>query len=114
MPSGCMATKRRVEISFRPFIKPRWRLESYISWLRNLALVSRLRLFEDQQLQTPESTPTQWLSAWHSELDWLHAVHKTRYSNGMQFMSSSCVNLLALNRSTDSKRESACSPKRIY
>jgi hypothetical protein len=31
----------------------------------------------------PADERTVWLCAWHSELEWLRAVHKTRYSNGI-------------------------------
>ena len=42
-----------------------------------------LRIWEDPNLAIPESERAAWLGAWHTELDWLHAVHKTRYSNGI-------------------------------
>ncbi len=42
-----------------------------------------LRLWEDQALGVPESEREAWLSRWHSELDWLHAVHRTGYSDGI-------------------------------
>ncbi len=42
-----------------------------------------LRLFEDRNLAVPEEHRAAWLNAWHTELEWLHAVHKTRYSNGI-------------------------------
>ena len=31
----------------------------------------------------PEDERPAWLNSWHSELEWLHAIHKTRYSNGI-------------------------------
>ena len=42
-----------------------------------------LRIFEDKDLAIPDDQRAQWLSGWHSELDWLRAVHKTRYSDGI-------------------------------
>ncbi len=42
-----------------------------------------LRLFEDPNLDVPASERAQWLNSWHSELDWMRAVHKTEYSNGI-------------------------------
>jgi hypothetical protein len=42
-----------------------------------------LRVFEDGNLAIPEAARRTWLAAWHSDLDWLRAVHKTRYSNGI-------------------------------
>jgi hypothetical protein len=42
-----------------------------------------LRLFEDENLAIPKSDRAAWFSAWHSELDWLHATHQAAYSNGI-------------------------------
>ena len=42
-----------------------------------------LRLFEDPELAAPVTERTAWLSAWHSERDWLRTVHKATYSNGI-------------------------------
>jgi len=42
-----------------------------------------LRLFEDPDLAVPEAGRRDWLTSWHAELDWLRAVHRTKYSNGM-------------------------------
>lgn len=42
-----------------------------------------LGLYEDPELQAPPQDRVRWLGEWHSELDWLHAVHKTRYANGI-------------------------------
>ena len=46
-----------------------------------------LELFEDPNLKIPsgdrESHREEWLSQWHNERDWLEAVHRTRYSNGI-------------------------------
>jgi len=42
-----------------------------------------LRLWEDPDLAVPTEERAAWLSAWHTELEWLHAVHKTRYSDGI-------------------------------
>ncbi len=43
-----------------------------------------LALFEDPQLHVPAgATKEVWLSQWHSEQEWLRAVHQTRYSNGV-------------------------------
>jgi len=41
-----------------------------------------LELFEDPQLKISGDREA-WLSQWHSERDWLNAVHRTRYSNGI-------------------------------
>ena len=55
-----------------------------------------LRLFEDPELAATENERSAWLNSWHSELDWLHAVHKTKYSDGIlalheQFLREACA-----------------------
>lgn len=43
-----------------------------------------LALFEDPELCIPSGiSKDQWLSAWHTEKEWLDATHKTHYSNGV-------------------------------
>jgi hypothetical protein len=43
-----------------------------------------LQFFEDEHLEVPPGQDRQaWLSQWHTDLEWLHALHKTRYSNGL-------------------------------
>ena len=42
-----------------------------------------LHLFEDENLAVPPSDRESWLNAWHSELDWFRATHRTAYSNGI-------------------------------
>jgi hypothetical protein len=42
-----------------------------------------LRMLEDKNLAVPEDERLDWLSRWHSEVEWFHAVHKTGYSNGI-------------------------------
>lgn len=45
-----------------------------------------LQMFEDPMLNVPgdgEGDRAAWLSEWHSDREWLNAVHKTRYSNGV-------------------------------
>jgi hypothetical protein len=42
-----------------------------------------LRIFEDARLETSGVDRTVWLSAWHTDLEWLRALHKTQYSNGL-------------------------------
>ncbi len=42
-----------------------------------------LRLFEDMDLAIPPSGRASWLSQWHTESEWLHATHKTLYSNAI-------------------------------
>ena len=42
-----------------------------------------LRIFEDPNLAVPDDQRSGWLDSWHSEVEWLLAIHKTRYSNGI-------------------------------
>ena len=42
-----------------------------------------LRIWEDPDFRVPHDERSAWLSAWHSEVEWLHAVHKTKYSDGI-------------------------------
>jgi hypothetical protein len=42
-----------------------------------------LEMFEDPHLGIPPGDREHWLGQWHSEHDWLNAVHRTRYSNGI-------------------------------
>lgn len=42
-----------------------------------------LHIFEDSQFGVPESERATWLDGWHSDLEWLQALHKTEYSNGL-------------------------------
>lgn len=42
-----------------------------------------LQIWEDPNFAIPAGQRAEWLEEWHSELDWLHAVHRTEYSNGI-------------------------------
>lgn len=50
-----------------------------IEWQSDLPL----KIFEDPELTVPGSDRTSWLGQWHTDLEWLHALHRTRYSNGL-------------------------------
>ncbi len=42
------------------------------------------RLYEDPQLKLPEGAArSQWLNEWHSEREWMEAIHRCQYSNGV-------------------------------
>jgi len=41
-----------------------------------------LRILEDPRLDVPLAGRVAWLSEWHTDLEWLRALHKTQYSNG--------------------------------
>jgi hypothetical protein len=52
-----------------------------LSWRSGLPL----QILEDPNLAIPAGAagPEAWLSQWHTDLEWLNALHKTRYSNGL-------------------------------
>ncbi len=50
-----------------------------ISWQAGLPL----QIFEDSKLVFPGTDRTVWLSQWHTDSEWLAALHKTQYSNGL-------------------------------
>jgi hypothetical protein len=50
-----------------------------IDWRAGLPL----HIWEDPKLNVPEKDRAAWLSSWHSDVEWLRAVHRTHYSNGV-------------------------------
>jgi hypothetical protein len=42
-----------------------------------------LKIWEDKQFAVPAEARSLWLDEWHTELEWLRAVHETHYSNGL-------------------------------
>lgn len=50
-----------------------------ISWQAGLPL----RIFEDPNLNIPSGDRSTWLSNWHTDTEWLEALHRTNYSNGI-------------------------------
>jgi len=50
-----------------------------ISWQAGLPL----QIFEDPNLIVPGADRTAWLSQWHTDTEWLQALHKTHYSNAL-------------------------------
>lgn len=42
-----------------------------------------LEIFEDNQLSIPRPDRASWLSEWHTDHEWLKALHRTKYSNGL-------------------------------
>ena len=49
-----------------------------IEWQNGLPL----EMFEDPKLVVPGGDRAAWLSEWHTDVEWLQAIHKTHYSNG--------------------------------
>jgi len=52
---------------------------SLLPWQAGLPL----KLFEDPKLVIPATDRAAWLSEWHTDLEWLRAVHRTQYSNAV-------------------------------
>lgn len=50
-----------------------------IDWRADLPL----RMFEDARLDTNGADRIAWLNNWHTDVDWLRALHKTQYSNAL-------------------------------
>jgi hypothetical protein len=50
-----------------------------ISWQAGLPL----QIFEDPNFRITAADKTAWLSEWHTDSEWLEALHKTHYSNGL-------------------------------
>jgi hypothetical protein len=50
-----------------------------IAWQPGLPL----RILDDPRLDLATTDRIFWLNDWHTDLEWLHAVHKTQYSNGL-------------------------------
>jgi len=42
-----------------------------------------LKILEDARLDIGNADRAVWLSQWHTDLEWLRALHKTQYSNGL-------------------------------
>ncbi len=49
-----------------------------IDWQTGLPL----QMFEDPKLVVPDANRAAWLNQWHTDVEWLAALHQTRYSNG--------------------------------
>ncbi len=48
-------------------------------WRANLPL----KIWEDARLNVPAGARNSWLEDWHTDLEWLRALHKTEYSNAL-------------------------------
>jgi hypothetical protein len=49
-----------------------------IDWQAGLPL----QMFEDPKLAAPDANRAAWLNQWHTDVEWLEALHQTKYSNG--------------------------------
>jgi hypothetical protein len=68
LPVSNLAQDENGRLTFQP-----------ISWQAGLPL----RIFEDSNLNIPAADRTAWLSRWHTDREWLDALHRTEYSNGL-------------------------------
>jgi hypothetical protein len=51
--------------------------------IENAAAGFPLKIYEDPEFAIPAADRSAWLAQWHSEVDWLHATHKGKYSNAV-------------------------------
>jgi hypothetical protein len=72
-------------IAVRPVAHLHQDEEGKVAWSeQSWAPAFPLHLFEDSELQLPDGTDrSTWLSAWHTEHEWMHAVHRCEYSNAV-------------------------------
>jgi Type I phosphodiesterase / nucleotide pyrophosphatase len=72
-------------IAIRPVARLQEDEKGNLSWsAQSWAPGFPLRLFEDPALQLPGGADrAAWLSAWHTEREWMHAVHRCEYSNAV-------------------------------
>src|SRR5205085_11695047 len=68
VPIGNLAQDANGRLTFRQ-----------ISWQAGLPL----QIFEDPNLKVPSGDRAAWLSEWHTDVEWLEALHRTHYSNGL-------------------------------
>lgn len=61
----------RLELRYEPYERAAW------------SAGLPLQIFEDPMFDVPERERQNWLNEWHDENEWLRAVHRTRYSNGI-------------------------------
>ena len=80
-----LLTDEQGRISLRPVSHLRADMAGNTSWTDEQWRPGfPLHLFEDPAFHVPAgSDASQWLSAWHSEGEWLRATHQCRYSNGV-------------------------------
>jgi Type I phosphodiesterase / nucleotide pyrophosphatase len=73
------------DIAVRPMARLQQDQQGKVSWSpRPWAPGFPLHMFEDSELGVPVGRDrAAWLSAWHSEREWMEAVHRCKYSNGV-------------------------------
>ena len=72
-------------IAVRPIAQLQQDEQGRVSWFpQPWAPGFPLHLFEDPELRVPVGRDrAAWLSAWHTEREWMEAVHRCKYSNGV-------------------------------
>lgn len=60
-----------------------------------------LKILEDEALNVPEGQRASWLDDWHTDLEWLRAVHKTTYSNAIVGLNEQLSRHVPLTLQTD-------------
>ena len=79
-----LISSRAGEIRYQPIARLQGHPDGSVTFEeRDWASGFPLALFEDPQLAVGGADRAAWLSQPHSEQEWLQAVHKTRYSNGI-------------------------------
>ena len=75
----------QISLRFVPVARLRQRADGTLSferlsWRGDLPL----KIWEDENLALPAGAErAAWLSEWHTDLEWLRALHRTAYSNGL-------------------------------
>jgi hypothetical protein len=78
--------RRGLQLRYLPIANLRQSADGKIEFARaSLRAGLPLHIFEDPNLILPDGVTDRaaWLSEWHSDLEWLCALHRTKYSNGL-------------------------------
>jgi hypothetical protein len=68
-----------------------------VAWRAGLPL----KIWEDAALKVRAEERASWLDAWHTDLEWLRAVHKTTYSNAIIGLNEQLARHVPLSLQTD-------------
>ncbi len=66
-----------------------------------------LKMLEDPRLDVGEINRVAWLDEWHTDVEWLHALHKTQYSNGLIGLHEQFTQFIAPGMDSDAPHLSA-------
>jgi hypothetical protein len=75
----------RIQLRYLPVANLKQEADGRVTFERvSLRAGLPLNLFEDAALSVPSgSNAGEWLGAWHTDLEWLRAAHRTKYSNAV-------------------------------